>query len=269
MAAQSSLRFKLNERVSFGFLDDELRVGDSSGLQKGLVMFVDAQPVCGEGVGFGVPAVEYPSQMMFSMSANVHVRDGELVKDYWIDALQRKTWKNRFPIDNMAYRAVQSRLADAYRTNRGLRPTLAHMMRIQSRLGVKLSHERVTSRGFVKVRYQLSGNRLMIDIDNSRLDKDFTRLLVFNEQSADFDCYEDEFGRLRDEEIGVWEKVRSKKAFLTNEKINVTFRVENITGTILYRGRELLRPQLDWAGFCYSVPSHIEQLGYAIEIGPY
>jgi len=267
MVTQSSLPFELNKRVSFGFLEDELGRGDSLGLQKGLVMFVDARPVCGEGVGFGVPAVEYANQIMFSMSASVLVRNGELVKSYWIDALQRKTWKNRFPIDNMmAYRAVQSRLADAYRINRRVRPTLAHLMRVQSWLGVKLSHYKVTSRGSVEVRYRSSGNRLMIEIDNSRLDKDFTRLLIFNEQSADFDSYEDEFGRLRDEGIGVWEKVRSKKASLTNRKMRVTFRIENIAGATLYRGRELLKPRLDWAGFCYLIPSGMSQFGYTIEI---
>ena len=115
--------------------------------------------------------------------------------------------------------------------------------------------------------YNLVGREVRITVDCSRLvRKNFTRLFVFNEQSADFNTYQDDFGTLTDEDIGVWEEVKSRNASLKNQELNVGFGVENLLGTRLYRGRELLRPRLDWAGFCYSIPPETERFTYTVQI---
>jgi len=259
---------KLDDRCSLG-LNEETGpdLGDSSGLQKGLIMFIGKKSLCGEGVGFGMPAVEYSSQTLFSTTANIETTNNELVKSFSIDASQRKTWKNKVHVDNRAYDALQRRLADAYRTNRKYRRRLDYLIKIQSLLGVGLSHQRIESKGFVEVEYRLSGSKIMIRVDSSKLiDKNFTRLLIFNEQSADFNLYEDDFEKLCEENIGVWEEVKSEKASLKNQKANLSFIVENIQGTKLFRGRELLKPRLNWAGFCYSIPSHMEHFNYTVQI---
>ncbi len=259
---------RLDDRFLLG-LSDETKpgLGDSSGLQKGLVMFEGVESLCGEGVGFGAPAVQYSNRILFSTAANIRAVDNELVKSFSIDALQRITWKNRFPIDNRVYNAIQPRLADAYRTEVKARRWLTRLMRIQTLLGVRLSPQRIRSRGNVEMRYSLSGNRVTIRTDCSKLvNKDHTRILIFNEQSADFHFYKDDFGALCDESIGVWEEVRCERASFTNQKVKVTFSVEKIPGTQLYRGRELLEPRLDWAGLCYSIPKHMEHFSYSVEI---
>jgi len=117
-------------------------VGDSMGLERGLALFVENRSVIGEGVGFGVPAIMYSDQILFSSTATT-IRNNELIKSYSIDTIQRKTWRGRFPIDSRAYRMVQGRLADVYRTDRRFRPTLTQIMHVQSLLGIRLSHERV------------------------------------------------------------------------------------------------------------------------------
>jgi hypothetical protein len=259
---------KLDDRCSLR-LDTKsgLELGDSSGLQKGLIMFVDNKSLCGEGVGFGMPAVEYSNHTLFSTAANIQATNKTLVKSFSIDASQRKTWKNRVPVDNTAYNAIQRRLANTYRTNKRSRRGLDYMIKIQSLLGVGLSHQRVRSKGFIAVEYHLSDSRIVISVDSSKLfDKNVKRVLLFNEQSAEFNLYEDDFGKLSKENIGVWEEVKSEKASLRNERANLSFMVENIPGTKLYRGRELLKPRLNWAGFCYSIPPHMEHFNYTVQI---
>ncbi len=268
MKVKTDLSLELNERLSLKLSENASQyLGDSLGLQKGLVMFLGSKSLCGEGVGFGVPAVEYSDKIFFSRVATIAKKDNELVKRFSIDTVQGKTWNGRFSLDNKIYQAVQSRLTDTYRKKREFRRILTRMMQLQSLVGIKLTNRTVESMGYVNETYQMSGNSVTITVDNSGLtDKDFMRLYIFNEQSADFDVYYDEFGTLRDDDIGVWEEVKSRRAHLENRRLNVTFGVENIPGSKLFRGRELFRPRLDWAGFCYSVPSKTQQFSYTVQL---
>lgn len=267
---QASSKFcslKLDDTVSLVLYEGaEPAQGDSSCLQKGLVLFHEARPLCGEGVGFGVPAVEYLDQALFSTFASVQAANGVLVKSFWIDASPRMTWA-RFSIDSRPYFAIQRRLDNMYRTDRRFRLLLTYAMKLQPLLGVKSSFQKINPRGFVEVRYHLLGRNVSIEVDSSKLsDTNFKRLLIFNEQSASFDLYNDGLETLGKEDIGAWEEVKSERACLKNEKSNVTFCVEKISGTKLYRGRELLRPHLDWAGFCYSIPAYQQRFNYTIQI---
>lgn len=251
---------KLTERVEAG-------PGDSSPLQKGLVMIVEDQALCGEGVGFGVPAIEYQDRTLFSTHAAIRAGDEELVKSFSMDTFQRKTWRQRFPVDNRVYLSLEQRLADRYRMDRRHRAFLTVVMKLISLLGFKLSYQKTKSRGLVRIKYRLSGNDVKIAVDSSELiDRRYKRLLIFNEQSSGFDLYRDGIRTLKEDEIGVWEETGSGRACLTNIHAGVTFCVRSVEGARLYRGREFLRPRLDWAGFCYSVPPRKEQFVYAIEI---
>ena len=266
-ASNRSYSFRINDTISLVLYEEAKPAqGDSSSLQKGLVMFHKARSLCGEGVGFGVPAVEYSDQVLFSTSANVRATNGELIKNFWIDAKPRITW-TKFTIDSSPYLILQRRLDNMYRTDRKSRLLLTYMMKLQPLLGVKLSFQKIARRGFVEVKYSLSGRDVSVRVDSAKLsDRKFKRLLVFSEQSASFDTYKDNLGTLRNRDIGVWEEVKSRRVCLTNEESNVTFCVEDICGTKLYRGRELLKPRLDWAGFCYSIPAHQQCFSYTIRI---
>jgi len=259
---------RLNDRISLGLSESATtNPGDSSGLQKGLILFDGDNSLCGEGVGFGVPAVEYSDQTLFSTTGSIRSSGERLCKMFQIDALQRKTWKKKHPINNRAYDTLQSVLAKTYRANKQTRRHLNYLIRLQSQLGISLSHLRTESRGFVRIEHRLSGNEILIKVDSSGLiNKNFRRLLVFNEQSADFDMYEDDSGMLHKDGIGVWEQIDSRQASFRNSKSNVAFSVDNIQGTELYRGRELLKPRMDWAGFCYSIPPSLEHFEYAVRI---
>lgn len=240
---------------------------DSADLQKGLVLFNKAKSLCGEGVGFGVPAVEYSDQVLFSTSASIQAENGILVKIFWMDAAPIKPWVKFLKGSSSPHRILRRLLVKIYRTDRKFRPLFAYLMKLRSLLGLRLSFQKVAPRGFIEVTYHLSGKDLNIKVDSSNLFyRNFKKLLIFNEQSASFNLYKDDLGILRKADIGVWEEVKSKRAYLANEECSVTFGVENICGTKLYRGRELLRPRLDWAGFCYSIPSSQQRFGYTIQI---
>jgi hypothetical protein len=241
--------------------------GDSSLLQKGLIMLVKGQPVCGEGVGFGVPALEYPGKVFFSTSAKVEARDDELIKYFSIDAVSRKSWKERYPIENGIYSAVQSRLAKRYQTDKNNRSLLTSLMKLQYLLGVKSSFQRVTPRGIVKITYRLAGDIVKVrGYCLKTADQIPKRLLIFNEQSGDFNLYEDSVEKLTNDQIGVWELVHCERACLTNSYAETMLCVEAIPGAELYRGRELLRPRLDWSGFCYVFHSLEKSFCYTIKI---
>lgn len=260
--------FQLNNKIMLGF-DNEIRdlSGDSSGLQKGLSIFFKSNPICGEGVGFGVPIVEYPNSLLFSTTANLEYKNGVFVKYFSMDSLPIKTWRNRIIIKNRIYHFFQHKLAEKYKNYPRTRSLLTYLIKLQSFFDIKLSYQRIYSKGIIKVKYYLEKKKIKICVDSSGLtDKKYKRLLILNEQSSDFNLYKDKLGILRTGDIGAWEEIGSEWASLTNEFVNLTFYMKNIAGAKLYRGWELIKPRLDWAGFCYSIPSYKESFDYVIKI---
>lgn len=259
---------KLNDRVGFILnKGTDNGQGDSSSLEKGLIMIVRDNPVCGEGVGFGVPALEYQDKIIFSTSARINKDDNKLIKSFSMDAYHRRTWMHKFPINDRFYSIISDKFKHRYQRDKQYQKFLRFLMKFITLLGLRISTETISSKGFIDVTYRILGYNLIILVNTSGLrDKKYRRLLIFNEQSADFDLYRDESIELRKNEIGVWEEAYCKEASLTNESAKTTFFVKEINGTKLFRGRELLQPRLDWAGFCYIIPQKVEHLQYIIRV---
>lgn len=259
--------FKLNNNIAFGFFNEIRDIfGDSSELQKGLIIFFGTNPICGEGVGFGVPIVEYPNNTIFSTTAKFENKNGVFVKCFSMDSFSIKIWRNK-KIKNRLYHIIQRKLANKYKKNPRIRLLLTYLIKLQTLFGIKSSYQRIYSKGVIKVRYFFEKKKIRIYVDSSGLtDKNYKRLLILNEQSSDFNLYKDKFGILRTIDIGAWEEINSEWASLTNETLKLTFCMKNITGTKLYRGRELIKPRLDWSGFCYSVPYSKKVFEYIINI---
>jgi hypothetical protein len=258
----------LDDEISLKLFDtNHSTIGDSSGLQKGLELYFRDRSLCGEGIGFGSVAIEYSDNVIFSSTANISIKNDALVKNFEIDTVLRKNWKGKFYVDNRFYGTLQPKLTKIYRENKKARPLLNALIRIQSLIGVRLSHQKIGSKGQIKIVYSLIGDQLRISVDSTGLiDKKIQRILIFNEQSSDFNIYEEEGKTLTNDEIGVWQEVKSKKACLSNVAAKVKFCIEKIPGTALFRGRESLRPRLNWSGFCYSVPKKLECFTYNINL---
>ena len=98
-----------------------------------------------------------------------------------------------------------------------------------------------------------------------------TEVVVMNELGASvFDHYTDSSGSdLRGDSIGTWDEVCATEAAFTSANDGVTFTLEQVEGTRLYRGRELIGSRLAWAGFGYALPPAQERLDYSVRIaGP-
>ncbi|MCW4032652.1 MAG: hypothetical protein NWF08_04595 [Candidatus Bathyarchaeota archaeon] len=246
---------------------NHFNIGDSSGLQKGLELYFRDRSLSGEGIGFGSVAIEYPNDVIFSSTASISKKNDALVKNFEIDTILRRNWKGKFYVDNRFYGTLLPKLTKIYRENKKARPLLNALIRIQSLIGVRLSHQKIETKGQIRIVYSLIGDQLKISVDSTGLiDKKIQKILIFNEQSSDFNIYEEEGKTLTNDEIGVWQEVKSKKACLSNIAANVKFCLEEIPGTVLFRGRESLRPRLNWSGFCYSIPKRIECFTYNIHL---
>ena len=68
------------------------------------------------------------------------------------------------------------------------------------------------------------------------------------------------------EEIGAWNKVTAQSAKIFDYQEKISFNLKNIEGTILRRGRELMKGSLDWIGLDYGLNPISNQFEYEIEI---
>ena len=101
------------------------------------------------------------------------------------------------------------------------------------------------------VTYTLDRNRILVKLSFSQLDQNnLQKVFVLNEQGAHFfRKYSDSEGlKLNDEEIGAWDSVTAKSAKIADKQDRIGFRLKNVEGTVLRRGREAVKgfSRLDW-----------------------
>jgi hypothetical protein len=91
---------------------------------------------------------------------------------------------------------------------------------------------------------------------------------VLNEQGAHFfRKYSDSEGlKLDDEEIGAWDYVTAQSAKIVDKKDRIAFSLKNVEGTMLRRGREMVKGSLNWIGLDYELNPEDDQFEYEIEI---
>lgn len=89
-----------------------------------------------------------------------------------------------------------------------------------------------------------------------------------NEQGAhSFNRYQDSSGvSIQGDEIGCWDEVNAEEAWFESSTHKIAFKLGQVKGARLFRGRELIFSRLAWAGFGYSFPSFINRLRYEIRI---
>ena len=95
-----------------------------------------------------------------------------------------------------------------------------------------------------------------------------TEVVVMNEQGAHyFDRYLDSAGTsLQGREIGCWDEVTAEDACFLCTTHQVVFKLGQVKGARLFRGRELVGSRLAWAGFGYSFPPSIKRFVYELGI---
>jgi hypothetical protein len=124
-------------------------------------------------------------------------------------------------------------------------------------------------KGKVIVTYTIDRNRILVKLSFSRLDRNnLQKVFVLNEQGAHFfRKYSDSEGlKLDDEEIGAWDGVTAQSAKIADKKDRIAFSLKNVEGTMLRRGREMVKGSLNWIGLDYELNPEDDQFEYEIEL---
>jgi hypothetical protein len=239
-------------------------------LQKGLVFVYDGLERVGEGTGFGFPVLVCPKETFFSGSSTVYVAQTadsiRIRKEFFMDRTARNKFRNVY-LKNHEARAFIRYLTDLYQKKKHLR--FLSLKEFFVNMGVESTFVKTTSIGKLPVTYDVSGYVIHVKVDFRHLKRAHPRkVFVLNEQSANFfRKYSDaHHARLIDRQIGAWDMVGSDWACLTDLQGRVGYRLWGVNGSVLRRGREIMKNCLDWVGLDYEVNPCREVFEYKIEI---
>jgi hypothetical protein len=239
-------------------------------LQKGLVFVYNGLERIGEGTGFGFPVLVYPKETFFSSSSTVYVAQTadsiKIRKEFHMDRTARNKFRNVY-LENQKVRAFMRYLTDFYQKKRHLR--FLSLKEFFVNMGAESTFVKTTSIGKLPVTYDISDCVINVKVDFRHLKRaNPQKVFVLNEQSAGFFRKYSDANRasLIDRQIGAWDNVDSDWACLTDLQGRVGYRLWNVNGSVLRRGRETMKNCLDWVGLDYEVNPHREVFEYKIEI---
>jgi hypothetical protein len=251
----------------------------TNGLQKGLLLLDGGQELSAEGVGFGVPVLKRGPRAVFPGTAEIAVGPGAsraVTVTYTLDRVERLGGRRHRSLLHRPLDEAREAFALLYRRAPLLRrPLLAASNGIRRLLHVRTRFEQTTPVAVVPVTYT-AGERagdIVVSADLRRLPAAVTEVVLMNELGADvFDGFVDSDGAdLRGAGIGAWNQVRAEAASFvaTASGISFTLRTDPDPGAPdarLFRGREVARGRLAWAGFGYTFKPGPPSFTYTLHI---
>jgi hypothetical protein len=234
----------------------------TNGLQKGLLLLDGGQELSAEGVGFGVPVLKRGPRAVFPGTAEIAVGPGAsraVTVTYTLDRVERLGGRRHRSFLHRPLDEAREAFALLYRRAPLLRrPLLA------------------ASNGIRRLLHRYDGERagdIVVSADLRRLPAAVTEVVLMNELGADvFDGFVDSDGAdLRGAGIGAWNQVRAEAASFvaTASGISFTLRTDPDPGAPdarLFRGREVARGRLAWAGFGYTFKPGPPSFTYTLHI---
>jgi len=265
----------------FLYKDSRPYHGKSSPVQKGLIISQaeGGADLCEEGVGFGLPILQYARDFLFPGSSTVaahgEVSTGVWWKRFQFDLIERRGKRDErnvgmfswvFPrIFNLLYKAGPGRLIVQATEKLGMdrRPGLEPPVR---------RFIRVHGRGSAHATYDLDvrKKRIVVRIDLEDIVRPgLQRIYVSNEVGARaFTRYVDSNGlRLHADEITPWAKVDATWAMLYAPAFGVGFRVDIPETCSGFRGRETIGTGISWSGIILSASPSEQSIQYVIHLG--
>jgi hypothetical protein len=256
-------------RVYFDTKPFNMKIAD---LQKGVILVHYGVDVVGEGTGFGVPILKYSDETVFSGSSSLHVhKQGNQVtirKEFFMDLVERDGFRN-LKLENKRIRSLINKICVLYQRHNRLARAILLAKCLLFKIGVKPSFIKKPSKGKVIVTYTITKNRIVVKLNFSLLNRNnLEKVFVMNEQGAQtFKVYSDSDGlKLINEEIDAWNNVTAQSAKITDYHDRIGFNLKSIEGSILRRGRELMRGSLDWIGLDYELSPEKDLFEYEIKI---
>ncbi len=251
------------------------RVYPTASLQKGFLLLDQGQALAEEAVGFGVPVLKSGLQTIFPGAATLswEQSDGiwEITALFKLNLVERISKVDRPVVKSKLFYASKDGLAALIRGLPSLRGLLTALSsHLRQLFGWKTIYSPASFSTDLKVLYNIDTKKgsLGIKIDTGDLPMEVTEVLLMNEQGAQaFDRYSDASGSLLlEQEIGCWDEVSAREAWFESSAHRVAFRLGQVPGARLFRGRELVGSRLAWAGFGYSFAPSIQRFRCELSI---
>ncbi len=254
------------------YSDTKPKIMKTANLQKGIILLYNGREVVGEGMGFGAPIAKYSDETVFSGSSllGVHRRKDFVVirKEFSMDLIARDQFRS-LKLENKQLRSMIDFVSLFYQKNKWIARFIIFTQGLLSKFGVKSIFDKTTPKGKVILTCMIKKNLIDLNLDISQLDRQrLEKVFVLNEQGAHFfKKYFDSDGlNLYDDKIGFWDSVTAQYAKIADEQGRIGFKLKNIKGTLLRRGRELVEGSLDWIGLDYEINAHRDSFEYEIEV---
>lgn len=254
--------------------------GKTARVQKGLLpsRTDDTSDLCEEGVGFGVPILQYRRDFYFPGTSTVseigRISSDSAWKEFTMNLIDRRQKKGSATIDlfSWVFQRIYNR---AYKSYHGRRI----IQIITSRLDRKPpDHDpsvffSVKSRGSILSSYHFDEDTgfFNVTMDFSRIQTSgLQHVYVSNELGGNlFDIYSDSSGiDLQGDEIGPWDEIHAKWASFHSSVLGLRFCVEIPIGVQAFRGREIIGLDICWSGIIFMLSPTCKQLSYRIAFRP-
>ncbi|MFX1484353.1 MAG: hypothetical protein ACFFCP_14320 [Promethearchaeota archaeon] len=252
--------------------------GKSTPVQKGLLLSVDGNPVvlCEEGVGFGVPILQYKRDFYFPGSSTVsndgRIEGGKVWKSFIMNLIDRHQRKDSSKISMFSWVAqrIYNRIYKSSKTRK-------IVLLLAKRFGIEPPENdisvflRVKSMGTVLSSYLIdhSANVIHVTVDFSKVQTSgLQHMYISNELGGSlFNAYTDSSGVvLQGDEIGGWDRIRAAWAEFQSPTLNMAFRVEVPEGVEAFRGREIIGKDICWSGVIFMLPPLSSNVEFKIEV---
>ncbi|MFW9830493.1 MAG: hypothetical protein ACFFD8_01760 [Candidatus Thorarchaeota archaeon] len=262
----------------------EPQQGKSAPIQKGLIPQFqgDTVDLCGEGLGFGTPILQYRRDFYFPGTATLH-HEANTLEQQWtkvfnFNLIERKQQKALTAITTFSW--VLPRLHNwIYQMKTGRR--LLKLIDLPYRLwfhGIDKNFAPqhfipVQSRGKSQCHFLNTKNTSTINVElnfDTIVRNNLQFIYIANELSGQhFTHYYDSTGlHLEGNRIEPWAKIKGQWALFYAPKIDFGFRVEIPEQIDAFRGRELLeKPEIFWSGIILQLPRSTTQCRYQVRFG--
>ncbi len=244
-------------------------------LQKGFILRDQGTQLTEEAVGFGVPVVKRGLQSIFpGEAALTWEKQGStwvVSAHFKLNLVEKISKGGNGNVGNKSFYALKDTLAEGirrYPVIRGLLTSISSALRRVFNWKTTYAEGGVPAAVTVVQTIEPGTGKISVDIDLSALPPGLTEVVMMNEQGAHaFDRYGDTSGKsLSGEAIGCWDEVEAEEAWFESSIRKIAFKLGQVKGAQLFRGRELIGSRLAWAGFGYTFPPSIGKLHYELKI---
>jgi hypothetical protein len=254
--------------------------GKSTPVQKGLLLSMNHSDavLCEEGVGFGVPILQYKRDFYFpgksTVSKEGRIENHQAWKRFTMNLIDRRQRKvsSKAGMFTWVGQRIYNRI---YKTSFGRRVSLLLINRFAPNISENYSfaYFEVESKGSILSSYSIDydSNVIAIELDLSGAQTSgLQHIYVSNELGGTFfDVYADSSGlTLQGDSIEGWDKIYATWAEFQSPSMNIAFRVDIPKGVEAFRGREIIGRHICWSGVILKMPPSSKRVRYKVTIRP-